>query len=53
VEGDRLVELLNNELTFDVPSPVTGRLIRILAGADRRVQPGMVLGKIAPDPDAA
>jgi pyruvate/2-oxoglutarate dehydrogenase complex dihydrolipoamide acyltransferase (E2) component len=43
-EGDRLVEVLVGGATFDVSSPVTGRLVekRVLARAS--LHPGQVLG---------
>lgn len=43
-EGDRLVEVLAGGATFDVPAPVTGRLIEKRALPDDRLQPGQVLG---------
>ena len=47
VEGDRLVELLIGEITFDVSSPASGRLVDVTAEVDEAVSPGSVLGKIA------
>jgi pyruvate/2-oxoglutarate dehydrogenase complex dihydrolipoamide acyltransferase (E2) component len=46
-EGDRLVEVLAGAATFDVPSPVTGRLARIRVREDERVWPGQVLAHLA------
>jgi pyruvate/2-oxoglutarate dehydrogenase complex dihydrolipoamide acyltransferase (E2) component len=52
-EGDRLVEVLVGPATFDVPSPVTGRLAEIRQREDDLVAPGAVLGLVAPSaPDA-
>ncbi|MGL4462940.1 MAG: lipoyl domain-containing protein [Planctomycetia bacterium] len=51
VEGDRLVELVSKEITFDVPSPCNGRLARIVAETDDNVEIGAVLGRIEPDLD--
>jgi pyruvate/2-oxoglutarate dehydrogenase complex dihydrolipoamide acyltransferase (E2) component len=47
IEGDRVVELLLGEITFDVASPATGRLERIAVEVDDPVRPGDVLGTIA------
>ena len=47
VEGDRLVELLIGEITFDVSSPASGRLVHVTAEVDEAVAPGSVLGTIA------
>jgi pyruvate/2-oxoglutarate dehydrogenase complex dihydrolipoamide acyltransferase (E2) component len=46
-EGERLVEVLVGPATFDVPSPVTGRLARIHYLEDDRVEAGSVLGLVA------
>jgi 2-oxoglutarate dehydrogenase E2 component (dihydrolipoamide succinyltransferase) len=47
-EGDRLVELLIGEMTFDVASPASGRLVQKKVEPDERVAPGGVLGVIEP-----
>jgi pyruvate/2-oxoglutarate dehydrogenase complex dihydrolipoamide acyltransferase (E2) component len=52
-EGERLVEVLAGPATFDVPAPVTGRLVRIHGREDDRVEPGSVLGLVAPAGDDA
>lgn len=44
--GDRLVEIVAESATFDVPSPATGQLAERLAHPDDVVQPGQVLGVI-------
>jgi 2-oxoglutarate dehydrogenase E2 component (dihydrolipoamide succinyltransferase) len=44
--GDRVVELLCGDLTFDVASPASGRLVRITCEPDDVVTPGVVLGHI-------
>jgi pyruvate/2-oxoglutarate dehydrogenase complex dihydrolipoamide acyltransferase (E2) component len=46
-EGERLVEVLVGPATFDVPSPVTGRLAEIHGLEDDRVEAGSVLGLVA------
>ncbi len=56
-EGERLVEVLIGPATFDVPSPVSGRLTEIRGLEDDRVEPGFVLGWVTtaddePDDDA-
>lgn len=43
-EGDRLVEVLVDGATFDVPAPVTGRLSSCLAFPDEPIHAGQVLG---------
>src|SRR4051794_39173200 len=45
-EGDRLVEVLVNGATFDVPAPATGRLRVKHALAEDRLTPGQVLGTV-------
>ena len=52
-EGDRLVEVLVGPATFDVPAPVTGRLVKIHGREDDRVEPGSVLGLVAPEKEDA
>ncbi len=52
-EGDRLVEVLVGPATFDVPSPVSGRLADIHGREDERVEAGSVLVLVATaDPGA-
>lgn len=46
IEGDRVVELLLNDLTFDVSAPATGKLTRIFVEPEERVDVGTVLGEI-------
>jgi pyruvate/2-oxoglutarate dehydrogenase complex dihydrolipoamide acyltransferase (E2) component len=46
-EGERLVEVLVGPATFDVSSPVSGRLAEIRGREDDRVETGSVLGLIA------
>jgi pyruvate/2-oxoglutarate dehydrogenase complex dihydrolipoamide acyltransferase (E2) component len=48
-EGDRLVEVLAGPLTFDVSAPATGRLVEIRGREDDLVEPGSVLGYVAPE----
>jgi pyruvate/2-oxoglutarate dehydrogenase complex dihydrolipoamide acyltransferase (E2) component len=43
-EGDRLVEVLVGEATFDVSAPATGRLAEKRALPDDALRPGQVLG---------
>ena len=45
-EGDDLVQMLTDKATFDVPSPVKGRLARQVAAEDTTVKVGGVLCKI-------
>jgi pyruvate dehydrogenase E2 component (dihydrolipoamide acetyltransferase) len=46
-EGERLVEVLVGPATVDIPSPATGRLVKICAREDDHVQPGGLLAQIA------
>jgi 2-oxoglutarate dehydrogenase E2 component (dihydrolipoamide succinyltransferase) len=48
IEGDRLVEVLVGNTTFDVPAPVGGRLVDIRAADDDPVRCGDLLGVIEP-----
>ena len=52
-EGERLVEVLVGPATFDVSSPVSGRLAEIHGWEDDRVEPGSVLGLVATADDDA
>jgi pyruvate/2-oxoglutarate dehydrogenase complex dihydrolipoamide acyltransferase (E2) component len=45
-EGDRLVEVLADGATFDVPAPATGRLVEKRALPDDPLQPRQVLGTV-------
>jgi pyruvate/2-oxoglutarate dehydrogenase complex dihydrolipoamide acyltransferase (E2) component len=46
-EGDRLVEVLVNGATFDVPAPASGRLVEKRVHADQPLVVGQVLGYVA------
>jgi pyruvate/2-oxoglutarate dehydrogenase complex dihydrolipoamide acyltransferase (E2) component len=48
-EGDRLVEVLADGATFDVPAPATGRLVEWLAWPRDVLTPGQVLGVVEAD----
>jgi pyruvate/2-oxoglutarate dehydrogenase complex dihydrolipoamide acyltransferase (E2) component len=45
-EGDRLVEVLLEGATFDVPAPATGRLVEQRALRSERLHAGQVLGTV-------
>ena len=45
-EGDRLVEVLIHGVTFDVPAPASGMLVRIETSFDADVRTGDTLGWI-------
>jgi pyruvate/2-oxoglutarate dehydrogenase complex dihydrolipoamide acyltransferase (E2) component len=51
VEGDSVVELQAGETTIDLPSPVSGTLVRRLVGEDELVQVGQPLAIIEADAD--
>jgi 2-oxoglutarate dehydrogenase E2 component (dihydrolipoamide succinyltransferase) len=46
MEGDRLVEVLADSVTVDLPSPANGILVETLAAEDDLVVPGQVLGYV-------
>jgi pyruvate/2-oxoglutarate dehydrogenase complex dihydrolipoamide acyltransferase (E2) component len=48
-EGDRLVEVLTEGATFDVPAPATGRLVERHALPRDLLLPGQVLGVVETD----
>ena len=48
-EGDRIVEVLADGATFDVPAPATGRLAEKRALPDDPIEPGQVLGTVEVD----
>lgn len=50
-EGDRLVEVLVEGATFDVPAPATGRLAERRAVLDDVLHPGQLLGTLNVEPD--
>jgi pyruvate/2-oxoglutarate dehydrogenase complex dihydrolipoamide acyltransferase (E2) component len=45
-EGDDLVQMLTDKATFDVPSPVTGRVSALLAEEDQQVKVGETLCRV-------
>ena len=45
-EGDRLVEVLTDGISFDVSAPVSGRLAQMLAYPDDLLTPEQILGYI-------
>jgi pyruvate/2-oxoglutarate dehydrogenase complex dihydrolipoamide acyltransferase (E2) component len=49
-EGDRVIEVLVDGATFDVPGPATGRLLEKRALPDDELHIGQVLGIIESDP---
>ena len=49
-EGDRVIEVLVDGATFDVPAPATGRLLEKRALPDEELRMGQVLGIIESDP---
>src|SRR5918998_3300677 len=46
-----LVEISTDKVDAEVPAPVSGKLVKILAEADQTVQVGSVLGEIDPNGD--
>ena len=49
LEGDRLVEILAGAVTFDVPAPMSGRLVEIRAVEEDIVRSGDVLALVRID----
>ena len=50
VEADEpLVEISTDKVDAEVPAPISGKLVKILAEADDTVEVGSVLGEIEPD----
>lgn len=48
IEGDRIVELIIPGMTFDISSPVSGRVVRQERHPESIVKPGDRLGWIEP-----
>ncbi len=44
LEGDRLVEILADDVVFDVVAPFSGRLVRIERDIHDPVEPGDIVG---------
>lgn len=45
-EGDRIVEVLADGVTVDLPAPASGMLVDISAGEDDRIEVGQLLARI-------
>ncbi len=45
-EGDDLVEMVTDKATFTVPSPVTGKIVSLVAGEDDIVKVGQTLAVV-------
>ena len=45
-EGDDLVEMLTDKATFNVPSPVSGKLSRLLVEEGEEVKVGTLIAEI-------
>jgi 2-oxoglutarate dehydrogenase E2 component (dihydrolipoamide succinyltransferase) len=45
-EGDRIVEVLADGVTVDLPAPASGVLVDIAAGEDDRIEVGQLLARI-------
>jgi len=46
VEGADLVQMLTDKATFDIPSPVAGKVAKLLAAEEQSVKVGQVLCQI-------
>ena len=49
LEGDRLVEILAGSVTFDVPAPLSGRLVEVRVAEEDAVHCGDVLALVETD----
>jgi pyruvate/2-oxoglutarate dehydrogenase complex dihydrolipoamide acyltransferase (E2) component len=49
VERDRLVEVVAQDVTVDLPSPVSGILVEQCVRIDEELQTGQLLARIRPD----
>ena len=47
-EHEPLLELETDKVTVEIPAPASGQLLEILKGEKESVEPGTVLGRIAP-----
>jgi pyruvate/2-oxoglutarate dehydrogenase complex dihydrolipoamide acyltransferase (E2) component len=45
-EGGNLVQMLTDKATFDIPSPVAGKIVKVLAAEEQSVKVGQVLCQI-------
>ncbi len=45
-EGDRLLEILADGVTVDLPAPCSGRLVKTMVAEDDRLDVGQLLGVI-------
>lgn len=45
-EGDDLVQMLTDKAAFDVPSPVAGKIVELVADEDEHVKVGQVLCRV-------
>ncbi len=52
LEGDRLVEILAGQVTFDVPAPQSGRLVAVRVAEDDSVRCGDVLALLETEDEA-
>ena len=53
LEGDRLVEILAGSVTFDVPAPLSGRLVEVRVAEEDAVHCGDVLALVETEDEAA
>lgn len=50
-QGDRIVEVIGDGATFDVPAPVTGELVSQNVFPRDQLHTGQVLGAVLADPE--
>jgi len=50
-KDDDLVQMITDKATFDVPSPVEGRVVELVADEDEEVKVGQILCRIEPEKD--
>jgi len=50
-KDDDLVQMITDKATFDIPSPVEGRVVELVADEDEEIKVGQVLCRIEPEKD--
>jgi len=48
-KDDDLVQMITDKATFDIPSPVDGRVVELVADEDEEIKVGQVLCRIEPE----
>ena len=48
-KDDDLVQMITDKATFDIPSPVEGRVVELVTDEDEEIKVGQVLCRIEPE----